>query len=73
MKRNEISRIRNAVPELGRSGDCVPKAYDFLEQGEELEINMYGEVVEDIPVDWWTGERVSGMYIRAKDFLHDLG
>lgn len=73
MKRNEISRIRNAVPELGRTGDCVPKAYDFLEQGEELEINMYGEVVEDIPVDWWTGERVSGMYICEKDFLDDLG
>ncbi len=57
---------------VGVSG-CVQKAYDFLEIGEdELEINMYGEVVESVPVDWWTGKPIDGMFISEKDFLDDL-
>lgn len=51
----------------------VAKAYNFSLTGEdELEINMYGEVVESVPVDWWTGKPVEGMYICEKDFLNDL-
>lgn len=38
----------------------------------ELEINMYGEVVESVPVDWWTGKPTEGLYICEKDFLNDL-
>ncbi len=59
--------------EAGGAGECVRKAYNFLEaNSDELEINMYGEVVESIPVDWWTGEPVSGLFICEKDFLEDL-
>lgn len=68
-----MAKFKSTLPQPVWNAECVPKAYDFLEQGEELEINMYGEVVEDIPVDWWTGEKVSGMYICEKDFLDDLG
>ncbi len=51
----------------------MEKAYNFVEKdNDELEINMYGEVVESIPVDFWTGEPVNGMYISEKDFLGDL-
>lgn len=54
-------------------GGCVQKAYDFIETGEDdLEINMYGEVVQSIPVDWWTGKPIEGMFISEKDFLEDL-
>ncbi len=38
----------------------------------DAEINMYGEVVDEHPVDWWTGEPVPGNYIALDDFLHDL-
>lgn len=67
-------RLRNkAVEGAGETGECVRKAYNFLEaDNNELEINMYGEVVESIPVDWWTGEPVSGLFICEKDFLEDL-
>ena len=65
-------RIRNeagmAPPAAG-----VLKAYNFVEIGDdELEVNMYGEVVENIPVDWWTGKKVEGLYICVKEFLDDL-
>lgn len=51
----------------------IRRAYNFTEPGEsELEINMYGEVVESVPVDWWTGKAKEGMYICEKDFLEDL-
>ena len=51
----------------------IRRAYNFTEPGEsELEINMYGEVVESVPVDWWTGKPKEGMYICKKDFLEDL-
>lgn len=71
-KTGEKQSNRTAAMAAGVGG-CVQKAYDFLETGEdELEINMYGEVVQSIPVDWWTGQPVDGMFISEKDFLEDL-
>jgi len=75
MEEMEVCRLMNkAVGGAEDTGGCVRRAYSFLEtENEELEINMYGEVVESIPVDFWTGEPVSGLYICEKDFLEDLG
>lgn len=36
------------------------------------EINMYGEVIETHPTDWWTGEPVPGNFIALDDFMRDL-
>jgi ATP-dependent Clp endopeptidase proteolytic subunit ClpP len=35
-------------------------------------IDMYGEVVDTRPVDWWTGEPISGNFIQLDEFLKDL-
>ena len=49
------------------------KAYKMQAVGEnDAEINMYGEVVDQHPVDWWTGEPVPGNFIAVDDFLNDL-
>lgn len=73
MKKKICSLINKADGMTGGTGGCVKKAYSFLEAGnDELEINMYGEVVESIPVDWWTGKPIDGMFISEKDFLDDL-
>lgn len=40
--------------------------------GNSAEINMYGEIVESRPVDWWTGEPVAGEFIVLTEFLEDL-
>ena len=38
----------------------------------DAEINLYGEVVQAHPVDWWTGEKVPGNFICLDEFLADL-
>lgn len=40
--------------------------------GASAEIQMYGDVVEAWPTDWWTGERLEGSYIAQDEFLRDL-
>lgn len=36
------------------------------------EIQFYGEVVEEKPTDWWTGQPIEGMFISLDGFLKDL-
>lgn len=38
----------------------------------DAEINMYGEVVDERPVDWWTGEPIEGDFIAVNEFLNDI-
>lgn len=59
-----------AAPAAARSGPV--KAYNIAVDGDHAEINMYGEVVEAHPVDWWTGLPVEGSFIALDDFLRDL-
>lgn len=59
-----------AAPAAARSGPV--KAYNIAVDGDHAEINMYGEVVEAHPVDWWTGQPVEGSFIALDDFLRDL-
>ena len=42
------------------------------DNGHHVDINLYGEVVQETPIDWWTGEAVDGLYISLNDFLKDL-
>lgn len=49
------------------------KPYTIAMVGDnDAEINMYGEVVDSHPVDWWTGEPLPGNFIAVDDFLKDL-
>lgn len=40
--------------------------------GNEAEITMYGEIVEQRPTDWWTGRPIEGNFIIGDEFLEDL-
>lgn len=49
------------------------KPYNITETGEnDVEINMYGEIVETVPTDFWTGEPIEGNFIAVDRFLRDL-
>ena len=49
------------------------KPYTIAMVGDnDAEINLYGEVVQSHPTDWWTGEKVPGSFIALDEFLHDL-
>lgn len=51
----------------------VLKPWNIADVGEnDAEVTMYGEVVDTRPVDFWTGEPVSGNYIMLDEFLRDL-
>lgn len=51
----------------------IIKAYNIAEVGEnDAEVEMYGEVVDTRPTDFWTGEPLAGNYIALDDFLRDL-
>ena len=47
--------------------------YAMASAGEdEIEITMYGEIVQTRPKDWYTGEPVEGDFIIQDEFLKDL-
>ena len=49
------------------------KPYTIAMVGDnDAEINLYGEVVQTHPTDWWTGEKVPGNFIALDEFLADL-
>ena len=49
------------------------KPYNIVLEGEEgAKIDMYGEVVQTRPVDWWTGQPMEGNFIAVDEFLKDL-
>lgn len=53
------------------SGGSTP--YTIAMVGEnEATLNLYGEVVETRPIDWWTGEPLPGNYIAVDELLRDL-
>ena len=68
------------MPEPFRPFAQKPKAVNInrgpysmkMEDGQNAEITMYGEVVERHPRDWRTGEPVDGDFIAQDDFLRDL-
>lgn len=40
--------------------------------GNNAVITMYGDIVEQQPVDYWTGKPIDGQYIIESEFLEDL-
>lgn len=53
---------------------AVVKPYNivFIDGTNDAEINLYGEVVDTRPVDWWTGQPIEGNFIVVDEFLADL-
>ena len=47
-------------------------AYAIAAEGDEATLNLYGEIVDTPPIDWFTGEPVTDGYIALSDFLPKL-
>lgn len=57
----------------GQAVSAVPKFWNVTSAGEdEGEITLYGDVMSQQPVDWWTGEPEPGLYITPEGFMEDL-
>lgn len=49
------------------------KPYNIVLEGDDgATIDMYGEVVQTRPVDFWTGKPMDGNFIAVDEFLKDL-
>lgn len=70
----KVSKARRGI--FGRKKAFVNIQRDFYTvatlDGNEAEIVMYGEIVEERPRDWWTDEPLEGNYIVLDEFLEDL-
>ncbi len=49
-----------------------PYVINKAEDGKTAKVNLYGEIVDEVPIDWWTGEKISGLFIELKSFLNDV-
>ena len=60
------------MPILMRNNNLL-KPYNIVYEGEDgATIDMYGEVMETRPIDFWTGQPVPGNFIVLDEFLNDL-
>ena len=51
----------------------APKFWNVASVGDdEGEITLYGDVMSQQPVDWWTGEPEPGLFITPEGFMEDL-
>lgn len=50
------------------------KFWNMVSKDDEdsAEITLYGDVCSEHPKDWWTGEKIDGMYITPEGFMEDL-
>lgn len=60
------------MPHLHRAKAVAPRFCVADLGGGEAEITLYGDVVQDEPVNPFTGERDSGLYITAESFNAEL-
>lgn len=69
--RKKKRRRKMAKPMFRNNGGMKP--YTIAMVGDnDAEINLYGEVVQSHPTDWWTGEKIPGNFIALDEFLRDL-
>lgn len=70
--RTKHNRLRMG-PATAPQAPPATKFWNVASVGEdEGEITLYGDVMSQQPVDWWTGEPEPGLYITPEGFMEDL-
>lgn len=73
MRQSKAPRLYAGPAPVSPAGVQITKFWNIASTGEDTgEILLYGDVVSRQPVDWWTGEPVSGQFITPEGFLEDL-
>lgn len=56
-----------------KNSKTAPKFWNLILDGEETaSLDIYGEIAETHPVDWWTGQPVDGLFVTPQAFTDDL-
>jgi ATP-dependent protease ClpP protease subunit len=62
-----------AAPAVAHPAAAMPKFWNMASvSDDEGEITLYGDVLSQQPVDWWTGEPEPGLFITPEGFMEDL-
>lgn len=71
---NFLRRMRSALSTNHRAASISAPFFNVVEQSgtAPAEVWLYGEVVNERPIDWWTGEPEAGMCIAVDDVLAEL-
>ena len=65
--------LHNGAAAPARQPATIPKFWNMASiSDDEGEITLYGDVMSQQPVDWWTGEPEPGLYITPEGFMDDL-
>lgn len=60
-------------PAAAPQAPTATKFWNMASTGDdEGEITLYGDVMSQQPVDWWTGEPEPGLFITPEGFMEDL-
>lgn len=60
-------------PAVAQQTAAAPKFWNMASvSDDEGEITLYGDVLSQQPVDWWTGEPEPGLFITPEGFMEDL-
>ena len=57
------------MPKIDIRRQCYAMA---SKDGENAEITMYGDIVERVPINFWTGKKLEGNFIVQDEFLKDM-
>ena len=62
-----------SAPAVAPPAAASPKFWNMASvSDDEGVITLYGDVVSQQPVDWWTGEPEPGLFITPEGFMEDL-
>lgn len=51
---------------------ATARFWNVVQEEDEAEITIYGEIVQQRPTNWWTGEPEEGLFTTPEGFLEDL-
>lgn len=64
----------SAMSKINDTGNTVHAHYAVStnDKDQSAEIKMYGQVVKERPIDFWTGEDIKGDFIISSEFVKDI-
>ena len=66
-----MPRNKNLLNRLSAPLNINRGVYAMAMDGDNAEIELYGDIVEQQPTDWW-GDPIEGNFIILEDFLKDF-
>ena len=67
-----MAKKKSALNRLSAPFNIDRGVYAMAMDGDSADVELYGDIVEQQPIDFWTGRPIEGKYIILDDFLADF-